>query len=429
MLNRRKLIGSALGATSMALLPKLHAQEAPAGSNVVVRKVSVPFDHLDPRSGTFALDVLVVGGTIDRSLPTIFIIGDGQQFYVRAAEMPRFRGIFGPTVNIVGIAGRGFAPALAAKLGSPDSPTADWEQAYRLLNDAQWTADIDAARIQLLGADKKIHIFGVSGGGYLLHAFMTQYGKAVATAYSEVAALPPIEGALNLQHDRFWAELADDQRAQLAGALVARPDRRPFYAQLLQRQNYFVTLEGLTAARSELITAIARDDQAVLRKAATDYQVDGVQRMLSTGTGWAIRVREYEFAWPVLKAGTAWKANSFRPDIEVSEFAAAPLLRLNAAGRIPPPMFDLASLNDLTAEVLIVCGRYDHISDYREQIAISGRYRNSRLLILDDDHILHNWKAIPDARKTLLRGWVAGLKTKAFEAALAPTAPLIWREA
>jgi len=376
----------------------------------------------------FPLKLLIVGGSINPAFPTIFIIGDGQQFYIRPSEMPRFRTIFGPDVNIVGIAGRGFEPAIAAKLGSPDGPAADWELAYRLLNDGQWTADIDTARVRLLGANKKIWIFGVSGGGYLLHAYMSRYGKNVASAYSEVAALPPVEAALRLQHDRFWSELPEEQRKALWPALVARPDQRTFYAQLLQRQNYFVTLDRLTQARADLIMAIAHDDQAVLTKAAADYQVDGIRQMMHGPSGWAIRVREYEFIAPVLALGSDWKATQFRPDVEVSEDAAQPLLRLQAARRIPAPALDLGRLNDLVAEVLIVCGRYDHISDYREQISIAGHYRNSQLLILDDDHILHNWKAIPGAREQVLRGWVAGLQSPAFKSALAKTAPLIWRE-
>jgi pimeloyl-ACP methyl ester carboxylesterase len=429
MLNRRDLMMTGVAAGATFFVPGLRAQQSGPSATVATRKIVVPVDHENLRAGSFRLDALVVDGKIDPRRPTVFIVGDGQQFYIRASEMPRFRALLGPNVNIVGIAGRGFSAKLLERLGSPQSPGANWELGYQLLKDAQWTADIDAVRASLLGPKAKISIFGVSGGGFLLHAFMTRYGRHVSSAYSEVAALPPIEGALRLQHDHFWSDLPDEQRKALWAALQARPDQRTYYAQLLQRQNYFVPLEGLAKARADLIDAIARDSEAALSKAAADYQVDALRQMMGNGAAWPIRVREYEFIWPVLANGIAWKSSQFRPDVEVSEMWAEPLLRLNAEGRIPAPTFNSGPLNDLTAEVLIVCGRYDHISDYREQIAIAGHYRNSRLLILDDDHILHNWKAMPNARIELLRGWVAGLRSQAFETALAKTAPLIWHEA
>jgi len=430
MPNRRTFI-HALAASAAFLQPAMARAQAETGRATTpvatVHKIAVPLDHRAPNGPTFPPDYLVVDGPIDPGKATVFIVGDGQQFYIRPDALPAFRQIFGENVNIVGIPGRGFAKPLLERLGDPTTPTVDWEQGWRLLQFRQWTADIDRVRTELLGKDGKILIFGTSGGGYLLHTYMADFGHHVHGAYSEVAALPQLEASLHLRHDRFWEELDDADRKTLWGAITAHPERRTFYAQLLQRQNYFVDLKGLAAARRELIAALARSDEVVLKKASADYQVDALMQMMASPSAWPIRVREYEFIAPILTE-TSWRAREFRPDVEVSEMWAKPLLDLRAKGELPMPAFDLGKLNELAAEMLIVCGRHDHISDYREQIAIAGHYRNSRLLILDDDHVLHKWKAAKGARDALLRAWVRGFRDPSFAQAMAATQPLIWRE-
>ncbi|MDE1146789.1 MAG: alpha/beta fold hydrolase [Azospirillaceae bacterium] len=414
-------------AASAALFPAAARSQPAVSPAATIRSIAVPVDHDAPSGPTFPLECLIVDGRIDPRWPTVFLIGDGQQFYIRADTLSSFRQTFGAHVNIVGIAGRGFATPLLDRLGDPAAATADWARGWRWLQFRQWTADIDRVRVELLGLDGKILLFGTSGGGYLLHTYMADYGRHVRGAYSEVAVLPQLEAALHLRHDKFWEELDDADRKTLWTAIRAHPDKRSFYAQILQRQNYFVDLAGLAAARGALIAAIGRDDQAVLAKASADYQVDALAQMMASPAAWPIRVREYEFVAPIL-TDTRWKGTEFRPDVEVSEMWARPLLDLQAQGRLPAPIFDLTKLNDLTAEMLIVCGRHDHISDYREQIAIASRYRDSRLLILDDDHILHKWKALKGARDALLQAWTRGFGDPAFPRAIETIQPLVWHE-
>jgi len=413
------------GLATSALLPAVGHADTPA-ETASIRQVEVPVDHSAPDKAGFPLDVLVLGRMEPRR-PTVFLVGDGQQFYIQPDQMPKFRALFGDGVNIVGIAGRGFAKPLLDRLGDPAAPGADWALAWTLLNFRQWTADIDRVRVSLLGSDGRVFLFGTSGGAYLLHTYLAEYGGHVRGVYSEVAPLPQLEAELHLRHDKFWDELDEADRKTLWSAIAAHPEKRTLYAQLLQRQNYFVDLNALSSARHDLIGAMARDDEAVLKTAATDYQVDALAQMMSSANAWPIRVREYEFVAPVLK-DLGWKTRTFRPDVEVSEMWARPLLDLRERNALPMPVFDLARLNAVTAEVLIVCGRYDHISDYREQIAIAGRYRNSRLLILDDDHLLHRLKAAGGLREALLRAWPLGFGDPAFTAAVSALQPLVWQE-
>src|SRR5271156_4914546 len=94
------------------------------------RGVRVPFDHFAPDSARFALPYLV-DGDVDWGRPTIVIVGDGQQFYIRPEKLPEFRALFGPDVNIVGIPGRSFAPELQAHLRTYSRD--DWARVYGLL--------------------------------------------------------------------------------------------------------------------------------------------------------------------------------------------------------------------------------------------------------------------------------------------------------
>ena len=426
MLNRQQFVRGIGSTALLSHVPGWAADAAAEPPNATARTVPVPIDHDAVHRGTFPLEYLVAGEIAPKK-PTVLVIADGQQFSVRADAMPGFRKLFGDDVNIVGIPGRGSAKPLLDLLGDPAASAADWILAYRLLRYRQWVADIDAVRSSVLGKNAKILIFGTSGGAFLLHTYMAAFGKNVRAAYSEVAALPPMEAEIGLQHDKFWQELDEDDRKLLWSAITAHPGNRTLYAQLFQRQNYFVELDGLKDARHDLIAAIAKDDQAVIEKASVDYQVDAVIRMMSTTAAWSIRVREFEFVWPIL-GDREWKKTEFRPDVEVSDLLAKPLLDLQAGGKITAPTFDLRPLNDVSAEVLVVCGRYDHISDYREEIAIAEHYRNHLLLILDDDHMMHDFKAIPDARPSLVQAWTKGLHDPSFADALKKIEPIRWRE-
>src|ERR1700678_2380273 len=210
MLRRRDLLAGGVAVFAGAAAPAAQP-----------RSLLVPFDHFAPASGSFALPYLV-DGDIDRTRPTIVIVGDGQQFYIRPDKLPDFRGLFGPNVNIVGLPGRSFAPELQAHLGA--ASRGDWAQVYALLRYAQWSADIDALRSGLLGADGAILLYGASGGGRLVHEHLTRAGHVVR-GYTEAAVFPALDAEIGLLHDHFWSELSAEEQGQLSRAIAARPDQ------------------------------------------------------------------------------------------------------------------------------------------------------------------------------------------------------------
>lgn len=421
MLTRQRLLRGLLAGG--VAWPSIGLGATPAA--VARASVRVPLDHAAPRGPDVEVDYLTVGA-FDRRRPTVFVVADGQQFYVREDVAAGFPALFGEAVNIVGLPGRGGSKSVLAALDRPGG--VDWRQAYEVLRYRQWTADIDAVRRALLGDDGEIMIYGVSGGGRLAHEHLTQYAATASRCYSESAVFTPLEAESGLQHDRFWSDLPERERSVLRAALAARPDQSDLYAQLLQRQNFFVEAQALDAARGALIDAIGADDQARLRAAATAYQVDALAGMMATPAAWPIRVRQYEFVAPLLGADADDPVEPFRPDILVSAMWARPLLALRRSGAIASPEVDLRALHDARTEVTVVAGRHDHTCDYRAQIALASHYPNHRLILLDDDHLMRRLKTLPGARAALLRGWTRGFDDPGYQAAVAGLAPIRWRE-
>ena len=259
MLYRRQFLGGALAAP-LVFNNALRAM-ADTASTAKTRTIQVPIDHAAPAGPGFPLDYLVLDDFAPAK-PTVFVVGDGQQFYVREDVLPSFRGLFGPDVNIVGIGGRGSSRVLQEGFGNPSDQS--WIAAYKALQYSQWLADIDAIRIDLLGKDGKICIYGVSGGGQLAHTYLAAYGANVRYAYTESAVFPTLEAEIGLQHDQFWHEITPNERKRLWDVLSAHPEKREFYAQLLQRQNFFVDLKVLPQERLKLIEK-ALIEEALLR--------------------------------------------------------------------------------------------------------------------------------------------------------------------
>ena len=154
----------------------------------------------------------------------------------------------------------------------------------------------------------------------------------------------------------------------------------------IRRQNFFVPPDRLAAARAAAIDAMARNDEAALKRYREEYQVDAIEELLASPRGVPIRIRIYEIVQP-LAGRLASFPDAVFPNMENEALVAAPLLQAHETGRIPAPGFDPAPLRDLDTEVFILAGRRDHAVDYRSQIALAYAYRNATLFIADDDHM------------------------------------------
>jgi pimeloyl-ACP methyl ester carboxylesterase len=393
------------------------------------KTIEVPLDHQAPDKGRSSL-YYELGAPYDPKKPVVFVIADGQQFYVRRGSMAGIqKATFGDGMNVVGIVGRGATKAFRDAAVDADGKP-NWEKAWRVFHSGQWVEDIEAVRQAVVGARGQVFLYGVSGGALLVHEYLARHGAHVGRAFTSAAVDPFHEGELGLNSDRFWQEIgAHDAGLQgaLRDVLRRHPDDRPRILMTLQRQNFFVPPEKLQQARADLIRALAAGDDKRYEEARKAYQVDAVHDFFASPEGIPIRVREFEFLYPS-GALARLKGEAIYPNLENTYNFARPLVDLCAAGKIPEPFLDLARLHRLETEVLVVAGRWDHTVDYRTSIALAACYPRSRLFIADDDHRMTRLQK-SGAMTKLIRAFLgSGFASDEWRTALKAAAAHRWRE-
>lgn len=397
----------------------------PAVSTVNARKLQLPFDRSGSLKGSFEAEYYVEG-RFDRGKPTVFLVADGQQFFLRPELMPSYRQTYGSDVNLVGVPGRGMSGEVQRSTGV--SPNTDWHVAYELLRYENWSNDIDAIRRDLLGESGAIYVHGRSGGGELVHEHLSRYPRSVRFALTQAAVMANLDAEFGLDTDHFWDEITESERRSLSGILASKSYDRALVAALFQRQNFFVPPDKIAEARSQLVAELARHDETAIAGRVKAYQVDAIEKLLHSPLEPAIRVRLYEFCAPLAERFDR-PSLRFRPDLEVSFNIARPLLELRAAGTLPFPAVDFKALHRSDCEVTLVAGRWDHTADWRIQMALASHYPAHALVLLDDSHDFLNLAKQPGGIGPLLRASWHGHESAEFKAALAELEPLIWHEA
>lgn len=393
------------------------------------RTVEVPLDHKASHAGRGSL-YFEFGAAYDRTKPTVFIIADAQQFYVRRGQVARLQQtLFGDRLNVVGIVGRGTSEEfIGATLDAKGQP--DWARAWRIFNSEQWVDDIEAVRRAVVGDKGKILLYGRSGGAFLVHQYLAKYGAHARRAFTQAALNPFIVSELRLNSDHFWEEIgAQDRSLQtlLKSTLERRAAERATILRTLQRQNFFVPLDSLPAARAELIRALAEGDTRRYDEARREYQVDDIERINASPEGVPVRVRLFEFFYPS-GARSLLGGEAVYPDLENQYNTAQPLVALCDAGRIPPPSFDFARLHQLNTEVFILAGRRDHTADYRSSIALAANYPRRHLFIADDNHTFEKLNR-GELNLRILRAFLEyGLTSPELRGVLSAAEPHRWAE-
>ena len=179
----------------------IHAQVAVAPTSVRV-PLSYEMPGLD--SAELSLDF---AAPFDRTKPTVLVIADGQQFYVRAGAMKAPQdSTLGKGVNVVGIVTRGttsqFVKAALDRSGKPD-----WLQAWKVFNSEEWIGDIESIRKALVGEKGHISLYGRSGGAYLVHQYLSEHGGHVERAFTRSAVNPFLNAELGISLDTYWSDL------------------------------------------------------------------------------------------------------------------------------------------------------------------------------------------------------------------------------
>jgi len=386
-----------------------HAAEGVSAS------ITVPMDYQQPGLGGFPLRY-ELGRPFDATKPTVCIVADGQQFFLSPGSVAKLQEKwFDDRFNVVGIPGRMYAPELAQVCSLPDGGT-NWLLAYRLYNSRQWCRDIDAVRQHLLGKTGRIMLFGGSGGGYLILEYLSRFHAHVKRAFIYSTPIPPIDASLGILKDTFptdVAALGSDYTGLLQQALVNFADQRPDLVMLLSRQHYFHTADELPKARRDLLCKLADGDREAFSSKKEAYQVNAINNLFASSKGPAIRVRMYEFIYPVLQIVTL-DGEMLYPTLEMERNSALPVLQLCEQGKIAAPEWDVQGLRAMHAELFVLTAAHDKAASLMSHNLLVKGVPKVIHFVAKDDHILKSLTSAGLFHETVRTFLIHGMHSNAM---------------
>ena len=395
--------------------------------------VQVPIDHSDSDSVLYTI-VVEFGAPFDPEKPTVFLIADGQQFYVREGAIAKLQGeLFGSSFNVAGIIGRGSLLHHETARSEIISETGevDWAAAWWLFRVEQWVEDIEAVRSAILGDTGKAMLFGRSGGGGLVHRYLAVYGQNISRAFTSSPVSPQWISYAGFDFDKFWTEFGashPEAQSRLL-ALVKHGDfDRKRVAMAFQRQNFFVPHQEIADARLQLLELFEGGGDA-LDEILQTYQVSAMEGFLKTEAAIPSRVRLYEFATPFLMQ---WEIqdDQLNPDIEVILHFASPLIAARQQGKLLTLPFNNHNLNPapfVNSEVFILAARWDHTVDYRGALALAARYPRSVYWLADDNHTFDSMVRHGHYTSVLQSFLADGIGSKTLRESTSHAEALRWR--
>jgi pimeloyl-ACP methyl ester carboxylesterase len=350
-------------------------------------QLKVPVDYSNPKLGLTTI-YYELGDIFLVKKPTVFIISDAQQFYVKKGSVKQLQNsLFDSTFNVVGIIGRNNNDVLKNSVIDYKG-NINWTYAYNIFTWQQYVNDIDAVRKKLLGRNGRINLYGQSGGGLLAHQYLSVYGKFVDKAFTGAAVNYSLDNESGINHDKFWEETCDQDSTfpiRFSQLINKNYFPRDLIAMLFQRQNFFVKPDSLVYERNKLLNLLLMNDTASLNDYKIKYQIKDILSFYDSPDGIPIKVRLFEFILPLLK-NFKIETYKLRPNIENLYFSSLPLIEVFNKNQIKPIQINLKHLHLLETDVFILSGRWDHTADYRSQIALASIYRNHYLFIANDNH-------------------------------------------
>ncbi len=366
------------------------------------QNISSPIDHDNLSTGYFNLEY-EFGSSYNPELPTIIVVADAQQFYVRPGRIKKIQNeLFSKDFNVLGVIPRSSNQDLIDKVQLVKDDKIDWELAYLIFKSYQFINDLELVIKEVLSKQQNIYLYGQSGGAFLITEYLSQFPNSkVKKVFIGASVNPIIEHKLGIIHDDFHRSYLLKNRIEkekLDTILSQGFFDRKLVVNLFQRQNFFVELTELHKERSALMDHLYTKDTAKINNLKRIYQIDAINNLFESERGVSIRVRLAEFIYPLLED---WRVNkhTFYPELENSYNIASPLLELESPDFQMVEVFDENSFRNYRGEVFILSGRYDHVADYRSSIYLSGLLEHGFLFIADDDHTFKKLKSNDDYGK------------------------------
>lgn len=365
--------------------------------------ISVPIDYTNPKVGKTTVSY-ELAAPFSKNKATIFIIADAQQFYVRQGAAKDLQvTLLDTSFNVVAIINRSNNSDLKSLVTDNDG-NIDWQKAHHVYSWYQYINDINEVRKKIVGNAGKINLLGQSGGGFLIHQFLSIYGQYVDKAFTASPVNYHLEAALGINHDRFWGETSasiPDFSDKIKQLIAQGTIERENIVMLFQRQHFFVAPDSLPSEREKLLNILINNDTNLIKQYQEKYQIKAIQQFYTSAAGIPIKVRLFEFIFPLLNK-MCNKENILMPDIENLYFSSQPLTTLYQEQKIQPRIMDFKPLHSLKTNVFVLAGKWDHTVDYRTQIALAFCYPNHTLFIADDNHTFTNLKSSGQYQKLIL---------------------------
>lgn len=355
--------------------------------------ITVPVDYANPKAGTTTISY-ELANKFSKNKPTVFIIADAQQFYVRRGAVANLQAtLLDTSYNVVGIISRNNNSDLK-KLVTDETGNVNWEKAYTTYSWLQYVNDINEVRKKIVGNSGRIYLYGQSGGGFLIHQFLSVYGQFVDKAFTAASVNYFLDDETGINHDKFWDETTKTSIlfAEKFKQLIAQNTiSREMIAMLFQRQNFFVKPDSLNFERTKLLNTLLANDTTLIKQYQKKYQITDIQKFYASADGIPIKVRLFEFIFPLLKDFEI-KNDTLQPDIENLYFSSLPLIEAYNNRRIHPQAMQFTTQYGLKTTVFVLAARWDHTADYRSQIALAYTYPNHILFIVNDNHTFSELK-------------------------------------
>jgi pimeloyl-ACP methyl ester carboxylesterase len=389
-------------------------------------RVTVPVARTIPSLGSTTLEV-DLGAPFDPRKPTVLVIEDGQQYYVRRGAMKALQAeLFGTDVNVAGIIPRGSDSSFIAAVIEHDG-NVNWERAWRVFNSTEWIADIDAVRRALVGSGR-VDLFGRSGGAYLVHEYLAAYGTHARRAFTQSAVDPALNRELHIPLDDYVEQLTRSDSVlwhTLVRAMPPKGERRLRALIALQRQHFYVPAESLAVAQRALISALAAGDTVAIRGFEQRYEVDDIMRLERSRDAIPQHVRVLELLYPS-GAFANMLPDRIYPLLESQKAFIRPLLDLVERGEIAVAARDTCAAHRVPTDLFVLAARFDEAVDYRTSIALASEYPSHELFIANDNHVFQAMDKAGVRARLVKAFFGAGRASRAFSDAMRAAEGLRW---
>ncbi len=359
---------------------------------VKVDSILVPIDYSNKNSKKFYLRY-EFAKEYDPSKPTVITLNDAQQYWLRPGKMEWVQNwILNDNFNVLGVIHRGYSNVVNNESKNKDG-SVNWEKAYQYFRYEQWVEDIESVRKHIF-RDKKITLYGRSGGAQLLLEYLLKYGNNIERAFCQTGGFSEINLKLGILSDKFWVEIHENDktlRKKIKAVLKKNPDKHDDIMISLQRQNFFVSADKIQEARKEYIEKLYNSDFNYFKEKNKEYQVDAIKNMAKEDRDISSSVRIFEFLAPLLKQ-INFKGERLYPSLESIAIQSKGLVNLYFEKKISFNKPNFANARKIETQLFLIGGRFDHTVDYRGQIYLDGLFPNSYLFNADDNHTLRRIK-------------------------------------